>query len=320
MNQTESNDLRPRQSVTVEDLLKLKRMERPSQEFWSQFERELRAKQLAAIVNRRPWWHRLSRPVMLTTRFHAPIGAVAVLALTWVSVRQFDGTTARALAPSPYSPSHLTERPADETLAASASDLPAPSAAAARSTARSAEALVLPREDAEPDASASTAVAPARQVSTVVASHLVPAPSSIATNLNASALASLESKVDREQAPSSGSATDELFAPSARLITTNMAVVRETGLDTLHRFLGGTQDFAANASVGRRMVDPMVRMNPVSEERRSRLLAPALPASSAAEVTTASLAERTESRLSSDRLYDSVSRYGVDGHSISIKF
>jgi hypothetical protein len=157
-------------------------------------------------------------------------------------------------------------------------------------------------------------------VSAVVASHLVPAPTSSGANSNAAALASLEANLDRGQAASSDSATDELFAPSARLIATNMAVVREVGPDTLRRFLGGNQDFAANASVGRRMVDPMVRMNPVSEERRSRLLAPALPASSAADVTTASLAERTESRLSSDRLYDSVSRYGVDGHSISIKF
>lgn len=320
MNQTESNDLRSKHSVTVEDLLKLKRLERPSPEFWTQFERELRAKQLAAIVDRRPWWHRLSRPVILTTRFHAPIGAVAVLALTWVSVRQFDGTATRVLGPSPYSPSHLTERPADETLASSGSTSATPAAVAARSPARSAETLALPREDAEPDASASVAAAPARPVSAVVASHLVPAPTLSGANSTASALASLEANLDRGQAASPDSAADELFAPSARLIATNLTVMRDGGTDTLHRFLGGNQDFAANASVGRRMVDPMVRMNPVSEERRSRLLAPALPASSAADVTTASLAERTESRLSSDRLYDSVSRYGVDGHSISIKF
>ena len=36
--------------VSLEDLLRLKRAERPAPEFWVQFERELRAKQLAALV------------------------------------------------------------------------------------------------------------------------------------------------------------------------------------------------------------------------------------------------------------------------------
>ena len=35
--------------VTIEDLLRLKRAERPPASFWSDFDREMRAKQLAAI-------------------------------------------------------------------------------------------------------------------------------------------------------------------------------------------------------------------------------------------------------------------------------
>ena len=48
--------------VTLEDILRLKRNERPPAEFWTQFDRELRAKQLAALVEKRPWWRTISRP------------------------------------------------------------------------------------------------------------------------------------------------------------------------------------------------------------------------------------------------------------------
>lgn len=43
-------------SPSLEDLLRLKRAERPDADFWQDFERGLRAKQLAAIVEPKPWW------------------------------------------------------------------------------------------------------------------------------------------------------------------------------------------------------------------------------------------------------------------------
>ena len=49
--------------VTIEDLLRLKRAERPGPEFWVNFEQELRQKQLTALVQKRRWWHEL--PVLL---------------------------------------------------------------------------------------------------------------------------------------------------------------------------------------------------------------------------------------------------------------
>ena len=77
---------RPQNSkVTVEDLLRLKRAERPDAEFWSKFEVELRQKQLAALVERRPWWQNL--PLLLNRRVYLPVGATAVLAFTVVSLR-----------------------------------------------------------------------------------------------------------------------------------------------------------------------------------------------------------------------------------------
>jgi hypothetical protein len=83
-----------RPQITIEDLLRLKRAERPSPEFWSRFEKELHQKQLAALVQRRSWWQNL--PQLLSRRAYLPVGATAVLAFTLISVRYTtSGTTAR---------------------------------------------------------------------------------------------------------------------------------------------------------------------------------------------------------------------------------
>jgi hypothetical protein len=81
-------DQRPK--VTVEDLLRLKRAERPAAEFWSNFERELRQKQLTALLEKRPWWQEL--PQIFTRRAYLPVGATAILAFTLVSVKYYAPT------------------------------------------------------------------------------------------------------------------------------------------------------------------------------------------------------------------------------------
>ena len=76
--------------VTVEDLLRIKRAERPPAEFWSEWDRELRTKQLAAILDKRPWWRdALPRFGTVLGRHHLPIGATAILALTFLAVREY---------------------------------------------------------------------------------------------------------------------------------------------------------------------------------------------------------------------------------------
>ena len=75
----------PRQRPTLEALLQLKRAERPAPEFWEKFDRELRQKQLAALVQERRWWQRLD--LGLPRWAYAPAGAAAALALSIVSVR-----------------------------------------------------------------------------------------------------------------------------------------------------------------------------------------------------------------------------------------
>ena len=79
-------DQRPK--ITVEDLLRLKRAERPAPEFWANFEQELRQKQLTALLEKRPWWHEL--PQFLSRRTYLPVGATAILAFTLVSVKYYE--------------------------------------------------------------------------------------------------------------------------------------------------------------------------------------------------------------------------------------
>jgi hypothetical protein len=75
--------------VTLEEILRLKRSERPDEGFWVEFEERLRAKQLAAIVARRPWWQvDLSRFAVGVRGLRLPIGAVAALAFAFVAVRE----------------------------------------------------------------------------------------------------------------------------------------------------------------------------------------------------------------------------------------
>ena len=81
------SELDQRPKVTVEDLLHLKRAERPAAEFWGNFERELRQKQLTALLEKRPWWQEL--PQFLARRAYLPVGATAILAFTLVSVKYY---------------------------------------------------------------------------------------------------------------------------------------------------------------------------------------------------------------------------------------
>ena len=78
-----------RGQVTLEDLLRLKRAERPPAEFWAQFEGELRQRQLAALVEKKSWWHELNAVFARAGRLRLPLGATAILALTLVSVQRY---------------------------------------------------------------------------------------------------------------------------------------------------------------------------------------------------------------------------------------
>ncbi|HVT72106.1 MAG TPA: hypothetical protein VHD61_03145 [Lacunisphaera sp.] len=89
-------DQRPK--VALEDLLRLKRAERPAPEFWATFESEIRQKQLAALLEKRSWWQGLSQ--VLVRHAYLPVGATAVLAFTLVSVKYYVPSQPSALEPT----------------------------------------------------------------------------------------------------------------------------------------------------------------------------------------------------------------------------
>ena len=83
------NDRPRKTTVTLDELLRLKRAEQPPAEFWAQFERGMRAKQLAAIVEPRPWWAPFIRIGARISRYQLPVGATAILAITFLTVWEY---------------------------------------------------------------------------------------------------------------------------------------------------------------------------------------------------------------------------------------
>lgn len=130
-------DQRPHGKVLLEDLLRLKRAERPSSDFWAEFERELHTRQLAAAVARPRWWFGLPRAFPGLTRFQVPMGAAAVLAVTFLMLRDHrepagesalapavvashDHAVRREAAPSPVRRVDLVEGPTAMRVASEA--------------------------------------------------------------------------------------------------------------------------------------------------------------------------------------------------------
>ncbi|HLP10248.1 MAG TPA: hypothetical protein VK178_18950 [Opitutaceae bacterium] len=71
---------------TLEDLLRFKRAERPSPEFWAEFDRGLRQKQLAALMKRPKGWARWSPVLGRSLRWAVPATAAAAVALVVVQI------------------------------------------------------------------------------------------------------------------------------------------------------------------------------------------------------------------------------------------
>ncbi|WP_221030640.1 hypothetical protein [Actomonas aquatica] len=74
---------------SLDDLFALKRAERPSQEFWDDFQREFHVRQRAAAIEPKRWWFVLPRIFVGLSRYQMPMGAAAVLAVTFLSFREY---------------------------------------------------------------------------------------------------------------------------------------------------------------------------------------------------------------------------------------
>ena len=272
-------------SVTIEDLLRLKRAEVPPAEFWSNFDRELRAKQLAALVAKRPWWQRLPKAFSKLSRYRVPLGASAVLAVTFFSVR--DGDTAPAVGAGDavefVAIAATSER--QEVREESTSSIVAPPAAMPAN-------VITARSDAP--------IVAVESVSAISAVDDAPPTVSVADAVAG----------NRD----SGSTT-----PSSRYIAATLASIQSS--DSLHpaTLLNVTSGFEARVMPPRNAIEPLQNMTPPSDARRSRLLT-AMVSMAAMEMPTRTTTARAASRIDEERLYDQIQRFGARADRVEMKF
>ncbi len=247
--------------VTVEDLLRLKRAERPNPEFWSNFEQELRQKQLTALVQKRRWWHQL--PLLLNRRAYLPIGATAIVAFTLVTVRYST--------PSPIAQVTNT----------------APQIAAA---------------DPAVEIRVTTVVAGPDQVLAI--SHEEP----IAT-------APLAVAEVAPQAP----VPHEVESPAARPLVATLARLEQTDSDLTDSIMGSRLSPPVRVQTASVAQTEFAAMSAVAPSKYRLIARYADRALSPAPAAPAVVRERLARRLGDD-LGDSISRIGVVGDRVSLKF
>lgn len=276
--------------IAVEDLLRLKRVERPPTEFWSEFDRQLRAKQLAALVSRRPWWHPLSAVFFKVSRYPVPLGAAAVLAVTFFSVRDYRAASPAQLAD--HSP-QVARSEARVVVSATSVEMKSPAHIVSP---------VLSGEDARAENNSESAP---------VASH------STRAGVEVSATSDITPMV-----PLLG--VTLVDAASDKLVTTSVPLIARAGANPVNEapkqpsLLAAMTVFESRTSPARAVVEPLQQMTLPGERRRPNLLTAMVSlASTEAPVRTT---DRVANRITEDRLYDQIHRFGARGPGVSMKF
>ena len=249
--------------VSLEDLLRLKRAERPPEAFWADFARGLREKQLAALLRSRPWWQRWADGGFWPAlgRLALPVGAIGLIAGLF-------------LVPRPNG-----EEAAGPALALSSTENVPVAVVAAEMVAVAAEGVAVAAVPAPALEAAAEAVSPA-----VTGGEPAAAPARVAKDALPAAWAA-------------GGQTETLVAAS---------------------LLGGTKRFEPRASNARSVVEPLQQMVPPGERRGTRILTAMVAAGAGENGPRAS--ERFASRLSEERLYDQIERFGARGAGVNVRF
>lgn len=257
--------------ISLEDLLQLKRAERPSAEFWPRFEQELRTKQLAALVQPvRPWWQSLVGRRMLV-RVYAPLGAAAVVALSLGLSQRSPGPQV-ALVQSGPNAAPIPVAVVQEAAPA----LPV------RADAKLPEFVVSPAE------------------MPVVAGH--------------------EAKHEAVAEPTA--VTNERASSPEQLLIAGTATVKAAG-QALAQMVGLTDGNSGKTELAQNnAVEPLTQLSTPRDNRRARLLAysVAYDPHAAGSQDAARSRERITRRISDESIYDSITRLGVSGDRVSIKF
>jgi hypothetical protein len=269
----------PKNSVSLEDLLRVKRAEQPPESFWSDFDRELRAKQLAAIVEPRPWWAPFIRLGAHASRFQLPVGGVAILALSFVTFREYRAPVLDSSYVPPTAEQTASAPTTSENVAVDVASLEHATASDAGTSRLAVVQPVIVAESEEPAVE-------------------TPTP-------NSRVLAMMDSAAVNEP------------SPSAQYIAANLAAVQAADPGLVDDLFGPSM---RRVPVRQPVRDPLSQVNAPGESRRSRLLATALPVSASASELDAGMKDRLTRKLTEDRLYDTISRVGVRGDRVAIKF
>ena len=257
--------------VALEDLLRLKRAERPPEVFWAEFDRGLREKQLAALLRSRPWWQRWADGGFWPAwgRLAFPLGAAGLIAGFFLLPRTGgENTAAAGLA-------GLTEPPSSEV------------------------AWVVPVvQAAAPD-------------------RFVPAPEVAPAGVEPVALAVAAAAVVAPAGPVPEAApAPALVAMDSFPLTWAAAGRAETA--AAGSLLGAANRFEARAPNARSVVEPLQQMVPPGERRGARILTAMV--SMAAVEGGPRATDRVASRLSEQRLYDQIERFGARGAGVNVRF
>ena len=268
--------------ITIEDILRLKRAERPAAEFWTTFDRELRAKQLSALVGKRPWWQNVPKTFPRLFRYRIPLGASAVVALTLISLRH-----------DPKSPAAQPAIPSESGSAAVV----------------------------EVGSSPAVTVAPVVQEMTrpIERSFVAVAEPASEVTLNAATIAETSSVSRNTVALGGGMKIDRVVEtplPSTVEVAANLAAVRASEPAVSRTLLA--QDSGFEIRSARAAVEPLQQMTPPGESRRSRFLT-AMVATASSE-SSYRTTERAASRIAEERLYDQSQRFGARGAGVQLKF
>jgi len=275
-------DSRQRPKVTIEDLLHLKRAERPAAEFWNNFERELRQKQLTALLEKRPWWQELSH--LLSRRAYLPVGATAILAFTLVSIKYY-APVQLGQAEAPVTGSAVavaTNQSVAPVLTAMVAAAPASSPLVNRSDA------TIPRLDDRAPVVATTAEVSAPAMQTELMPGLV------------------EPQV--------------VESPSARSIAANLARLEQSEPELVSASIGNRLSPPARVQTASLQTTELASV-PTNSFRRSHILAqysdrPLSPEPTAPEIVR----ERLVRRMADPEIIERISRLGLRGDAVSLKF
>jgi hypothetical protein len=260
-----------RAKVTIEDLLRLKRAERPSPDFWTNFERDLRQKQLTALVQKRRWWHEIPR--LLNRRIYLPAGAAAIIAFTVITIRY---AVPSRIAQSPNAVSRIA-------------------------------ATVPPVEMLE-----STEVAQSTQNQRGLEEETVMPASDLAADV-----ASTNTVID---IPPPKSVVPETKTPPAHTLVASLSRLEQPLSDLVESSLGSQLSAPARGQSTALNQSEVATMTPVSTGKYQLVARYGERSVSPAPSAPAVVRERLARRLGGDDLGDSISRIGVVGSQISLKF